>query len=178
MRKSLRMFALLMAASMLIWIAGCGEDEEEEEKGQSPEVIQHDEARDEAKILEIIDKQFEAFNRHDAEAVAFPAAENYENWDRSVKSKSAKIQEIEALFEEHPNIQGKRIKFSITFVTPDVAIYKDVAEFRNMVDEDGKTLPPDYELWAGVWVKKNGEWIEVASFCKEIEKADVEKSLN
>ena len=142
------------------------------------EVPVEDEAKDRAKILEIIDKQFEAFNKHDAEAVVFPAAENYENWDRSVKNKRYKRQEIEALFEEHPNIQGERIKYSITFVTPDVAIYKDVAEFRNVVDENGNTLPPEYELWAGVWVKKNGEWVEVASFCKEIEEADIERSLN
>jgi hypothetical protein len=38
MRRSLRIFALLMAASMLIWVAGCGDDEEEEEKGPAPEV--------------------------------------------------------------------------------------------------------------------------------------------
>lgn len=133
---------------------------------------------DAAAILKLVDQQFEAFNRHDAEAVALPAAENYENWDRSVKSKRAKIQEIEALFERHPKIQGERIKFSITFVTPDVAIYKDIAEFRNMVDENGKTLPPDYELWAGIWVKNNGKWVEVASFEKEIKRADIKDMLN
>lgn len=37
MKRSLGIFALLTAASMLIWIAGCGEDEEEE-KGPPPEV--------------------------------------------------------------------------------------------------------------------------------------------
>lgn len=31
MKKLLRIFALLMAASMLLWIAGCGDDDEEEE---------------------------------------------------------------------------------------------------------------------------------------------------
>lgn len=132
---------------------------------------------DRAAILKLVDQQFEAFNRHDAEAVALPAAKNYENWDRSVRSKGSKIAGIEALFERHPNIQGKRIKYSITFVTPDVAIYKDIAEFSNMVDENGKTLPPDYELWAGVWVKKNGKWVEVASFCKEIKRADIKDML-
>jgi hypothetical protein len=38
MKRSLRIFALLTAASMLIWIAGCGGDDEEEEKGPPPEV--------------------------------------------------------------------------------------------------------------------------------------------
>ena len=137
-----------------------------------------DEVEDKLAILKLVDQQFEAFNKHDAEAVALPAAENYENWDYSVKNKAAKIQTISRLFKEHPNIQGKRIKYRIIFVTPDVAIYKDIAEFFNMVDKNGKTLPPDYELWAGVWVKKNGKWVEVASFCKEIKKEDIEKSLN
>ena len=38
MKRLLRIFALLTAASMLIWIAGCGDDVEEEEKGPPPEV--------------------------------------------------------------------------------------------------------------------------------------------
>jgi hypothetical protein len=38
MKGLLRIFALLTAASMLIWIAGCGEDEEEEEAGPPPGV--------------------------------------------------------------------------------------------------------------------------------------------
>jgi|GEM_PF-1955771 len=38
MKVLLRIFALLTAASMLIWIAGCGEDEEEEEAGPAPKV--------------------------------------------------------------------------------------------------------------------------------------------
>jgi hypothetical protein len=38
MKRLLRIFALLTAASMLIWIAGCGGDDEEEEKGPPPEV--------------------------------------------------------------------------------------------------------------------------------------------
>jgi len=38
MNRLLRVFALLTAASMLIWIAGCGEEEEEEEKGPPPKV--------------------------------------------------------------------------------------------------------------------------------------------
>jgi hypothetical protein len=36
MRKLLSIFALLTAASMLIWIAGCGGDDEEEELGDPP----------------------------------------------------------------------------------------------------------------------------------------------
>jgi hypothetical protein len=36
MRKLLRIFALLMAASMLLWIAGCGGDDEEEEEVDPP----------------------------------------------------------------------------------------------------------------------------------------------
>jgi hypothetical protein len=39
MKRLLRIFALLMAASMLIWIAGCGDDDEEEEDaGPAPTV--------------------------------------------------------------------------------------------------------------------------------------------
>jgi hypothetical protein len=37
MKRALSIFALLMAASMLIWIAGCGEDDEEEAE---PPVVQ------------------------------------------------------------------------------------------------------------------------------------------
>jgi len=38
MIRLLRIFALLMAASMLIWIAGCGDDEEEEADTEAPTV--------------------------------------------------------------------------------------------------------------------------------------------
>jgi hypothetical protein len=38
MKGLLRIFALLTAASMLIWVAGCGDDEEEEEAGPAPGV--------------------------------------------------------------------------------------------------------------------------------------------
>jgi hypothetical protein len=38
MKGLLRIFALLTAASMLIWIAGCGEEEAEEEAGPPPSV--------------------------------------------------------------------------------------------------------------------------------------------
>lgn len=39
MTRLLRIFALLMAASMLLWIAGCGgDDDEEEDKGPAPSV--------------------------------------------------------------------------------------------------------------------------------------------
>ncbi|MBD3184139.1 hypothetical protein GF312_17780, partial [Candidatus Poribacteria bacterium] len=39
MKRFLRIFALLMAASMLIWLVGCGgDDEEEEETGPAPTV--------------------------------------------------------------------------------------------------------------------------------------------
>ncbi len=135
-------------------------------------------ADERAAILKTVDQQFEAFNKHDAEAVALPAAEHYENWDCSIKNRASKVQTIERLFREHPNIQGRRIKYRIIFVTPDVLIYKDIAEFSNMVGKNGEPLPPDYELWAGVWVKKDGKWVEVASFEKEIKKGDIEKSLN
>ena len=39
MKRSMSIFALLVAASMLIWLAGCGgDDEEEEDLGPAPEV--------------------------------------------------------------------------------------------------------------------------------------------
>jgi methionine-rich copper-binding protein CopC len=37
MRKILSIFALLTAASMLIWIAGCGDDDDDEEAGPPPQ---------------------------------------------------------------------------------------------------------------------------------------------
>ena len=40
MTKVLRIFALLTAASMLLWIAGCGgDDDDDDEKGPPPEVV-------------------------------------------------------------------------------------------------------------------------------------------
>lgn len=38
MKKALRIFALLMAASMLFWLVGCGGDDDEEEETPDPEV--------------------------------------------------------------------------------------------------------------------------------------------
>jgi hypothetical protein len=40
MKRFLRIFALLMAASMLIWLVGCGgDDDEEEDAGPAPNVV-------------------------------------------------------------------------------------------------------------------------------------------
>jgi hypothetical protein len=39
MKRLLRIFALLMAASMLIWIAGCGDDDDDDDDDVDPEVL-------------------------------------------------------------------------------------------------------------------------------------------
>jgi hypothetical protein len=136
-------------------------------------MVAPDEAEEAAQILAIVDQQFEDFNRHDVEALIAPAADDYQNWDCSVTSKAAKRVDILSLFDSYPTIHGERIKYSITFVTPEVAIYKDIARFSY-----GTVQMPDYEIWAGIWVKKNGEWVEVASFCTEISEEDVAGALN
>jgi hypothetical protein len=38
MRKLLSIFALLMAASMLVWFAGCGDDDDDDDAGPAPSV--------------------------------------------------------------------------------------------------------------------------------------------
>jgi uncharacterized protein (TIGR02246 family) len=124
-----------------------------------------DQAADEAAIRELVKKANEAFNRHDAEAMAAFFVENFETPDGKYRGRK----QVSDYFASMKNQYKQLDEIGIIFVTPDVAIFKEYGENTDNVDADGKSLPPSKALEAWVLVKKNGKWLAAALFPRPVE---------
>lgn len=124
-----------------------------------------DQAEDEAAIRKMVEQERAAYNKHDAKAMASSMVENIEGWTGERKGRK-QLSEYWA----RDKVQSKPLdEIGIIFVTPDVAILKTRSEYSGMVDEDGKSLPPEKSLASWVLVKKNGKWLLAAFFNRPIE---------
>ena len=129
-----------------------------------------DQAADEAAMRKLREQDDAAFNKHDAKAMANHNTENYVSWDGIGEGRQAFEKRMVEFFESQKDVQGKELELiDITFLTPNVAIYMARSEQSNLLDADGKPLPPNKTLVAIVFVKKNGKWLFAADFDKEIE---------
>ena len=130
-----------------------------------------DQAAEEPAIREAIKKLVAAWNSHDAKAhvalldgVAVP-------WESGAKgTKEGQEKWFTEYFAKQKDAKGKLLEeVGIVFVTPDVAIYKSYAEPSGMVDDAGKEIPPTKMLGAWVMVKRDGKWLNAASFFRPAE---------
>jgi hypothetical protein len=109
-------------------------------------------------------------NKHDAKAYAALFDQIYENWAGSIKGRAALEKSMAENFKNQKAYQYKALdEIGLIFVTPDVAVFKEHGEVSGYVDENGKTLPPSKILWAGIVVKRNGNWLIAAEFETPIE---------
>jgi uncharacterized protein (TIGR02246 family) len=156
------LFALLLSA--------CAPAPEPEPEPQpAPEPV-FDQAAEEAAIRKVVEKIIETANAHDVEAYTALHAEYAESWDGTAKGRVAWGKFVGDLWESQKDIQYKQLEeIGIVFVTPDVAIFKAVDEVTGSLDSDGTPLPPQNELRARVFVKKDGEWLYAAYFSRPIE---------
>ena len=132
--------------------------------------VMADQAADEAAIKKAMEQFYSIGNRHDSKAFVALIAEDYEEWDGSIKGLPAREKYISGLWERHKDLQLKvLVLIGIVFISRDVAIYKAREEFTGWLDADGKPLPPAKLLSARVLVKRNGKWLFAAAFTRPIE---------
>ena len=124
-----------------------------------------DQAADEAAIREVVKQANAAFNNHDAKAMAAFDVENIESWDGKRKGRKQLSEWFASMKGQYKQLD----EIGITFVTPDVAIFKEYGENTDRLDADGKPLPPQKALEAWVLVKKNGKWLGAAIFTRPAE---------
>jgi uncharacterized protein (TIGR02246 family) len=137
---------ILLAGAMFAWSAAAVIGAED-----SPQ------AADEAAIRQAATSYVEAFNKHDAQAVADQWSPDAVYLNRStgeeVVGRAAIVNQFAALFEEQPEVKLEVTVTSIQFVSPNVAIEQGTA----------KILVPNAEPeeieYSAVDVKRDGKWL-------------------
>ena len=116
-----------------------------------------DQSADEAAIRKAAASYVEAFNKHDAEAVA-------EQWSpeavylnhgtgEEVVGRAAIVEQFAALFKEQPAVKLEVTVASIQFVSPNVAIEQGTARILTPNTE------PEVTEYSAVDVKREGKWL-------------------
>src|SRR5438034_6473282 len=121
--------------------------------GQQPP----DQAADEAAIRKAAASYMEAFNKHDAQALADhwspDAVYHNRTTGEEAVGRSAIIEQFAALFKEQPQLKMEVTVTSVQFVSPNVAIEQGSA----------KTLAPNAEPeeteYSAVNVQRDGKWL-------------------
>jgi len=116
-----------------------------------------DPAADEAAIRKADEAYVEAFNKHDAKALADAWSPEAVYLNRitgdEVTGRAAIAEEFTALFNDQPAVKLELSVLSIQFVSPNVAVEQGIA----------KTLAPkaepEEEEYSAVFVKREGQWL-------------------
>jgi ketosteroid isomerase-like protein len=117
---------------------------------------------DEKAIREAYEQFVDAFNRHDAQAIAQLQDESYQIWEGGATGRAAAEKEYSSRFETQYGLKAQVLdEIGIVFVTPDVAIHKARVEVSS-----GETTK---YLVADVYVKRDGHWFRSAVFSTAIE---------
>ena len=146
--KKLAVF--ILGVSFAVLIGGC--------RGGGPQ--------DEGAIRKQIEQYQEAWNNHDATALAahFDLDGDQILPGRPIVSGRA---DLEKRWREHFSgmAQGRRITLtvdSIRFLKPDVAIINTSAEFTGGRDPEGREIPPGQDRGTWVIIKKGDQWLLTA----------------
>ena len=120
-----------------------------------------DQAEDEAAIRKAEEIYLKAYNAHDAKAVAATYDAPIEGWNGRLFTREEMEEMLAEMFAgQYKNLHVEvEEEISIYFVTPDVAIYKARLAGSGAVDEEGKPIPPRKNMYAKVYVNKNGKWL-------------------
>ncbi len=116
-----------------------------------------DQSADEAAIREAAASYVEAFNKHDAQAVADHWSPDAVYLNRStgeeVVGREAIVEQFAALFEEQPELKLEVTVTSIQFVSPNVAIEHGTAKIL------APNAEPEEIEYSAVDVKRDGKWL-------------------
>src|SRR5262245_4516705 len=121
--------------------------------GQQP----GDQSADEAAIRKQAASYAEAFNKHDAKAVADHWSPDAVYLNRStgeeVTGRAAIAEQFTALFQEQPELKMEVSVESVQFVSPNVAIERGTAKLLTPNEE------PEEVEYSAVDVKRDGQWL-------------------
>ena len=136
---------------------------------------QFDQKAEEAAIRKMMADSFAAYSRHDAKAMAAYFEDGYigyrKKWSREENVKSA-----EDTYAQYKDFHAEQPKeFGIDFLKPDVAIQRRVSKYSSSSGPDGKPAPPFYGLRASVLMKKDGKWIVVAQFGRQMTDEEIKE---
>jgi uncharacterized protein (TIGR02246 family) len=121
--------------------------------GQQPA----DQSADEAAIRKAATSYMEAFNKHDAKALADLWSPDAVYLNRTtgedVVGRAAIVEQFAALFKEQPELKLQVSVASVQFVSPNVAIERGTAKFIS------PNAVPDEIEYSAVDVKRDGKWL-------------------
>jgi uncharacterized protein (TIGR02246 family) len=121
--------------------------------GQQP----GDQAADEAAIRKTVASYVEAFNKHDAKALADHWSPDAVYLNRStgeeVVGRAAIAEQFAALFKEQPAVKLEVSVASVQFVSPNVAVERGTAKLI------GPNSEPEEIEYSAVDVKRDGQWL-------------------
>ena len=159
-----KLFIMLSLALVLCFAYGCVK--EDDDVAEKPAV---DIATEEAAIRNIMKIAIEGINNHDIQAHLSTLTEEFETWsgkgDKDKREKS-----FTELWEWQKNVMYNLVEvYGITFISPDVALYKARYESTGEIEKDGTPIPRNE--WEGVWIlaKKGEKWLIPAWFTRPIE---------
>jgi uncharacterized protein (TIGR02246 family) len=139
--------------------------------GQEP----GDQAASEAAIRKAAASYMEAFNKHDAQALADHWSPDAVYLNRTtgeeVSGRAAIAQQFAALFKEQPAVKLEVTVASVQFVSPNVAIEQGSARMLSPNDE------PEETEYSAVNVRREGKWLldRVTDKSKEVIPTNYEK---
>jgi ketosteroid isomerase-like protein len=161
-RASLVGLATAVVAGLAAVVAGHGQ-------GVEPDSA-FDPVAEEKAIREALAQILDAYGASDSKTMASLSDETFMN-TRMVRTGREEVEKWWAtVFEAWGPTTVHPIRdFGIVFVTPDVAIWRGISEFRDRVDADGNPVPPQQVIGANVWVKRNGRWYRAATFVQPLD---------
>jgi ketosteroid isomerase-like protein len=157
---------LLMIIPLVILLCFTFSCQQGEEVAEEPAV---DIEAEEAAIRETMKTAIEGLNNHDIQAHLSTLTEDFETWSGRGE-KNAREKYFTELWEWQKNVKYNVVEeLGITFISPDVALYKARCESTGEIEKDGTPIPRNE--WQGAWIlaKKGGKWLIPAWYTRPIE---------
>ena len=123
------------------------------------ELMETNQNADEIAIRETMEKSINGLNNHDIEAHLSTLIEDYETWSGRGELK-AREKNFTELWKWQKSAMYKVVEeLGISFISPDVALYRARYERTGQIEKDGTPIPRNE--WQGVWIlaKKGGKWL-------------------
>ena len=158
-----KLFMVIPLVFLLCFTFSC---QKGEEVAEEPVV---DVEAEKAAIRETMKKALDGLNNHDIQTHLSTLTEDFESWSgRGEKNAREKL--FTELWEWQKNAKYNVVEeLGITFISPDVALYKVRFERTGEIEKDGTPIPRNE--WQGVWIlaKKRGKWLIPAWYTRPIE---------
>jgi ketosteroid isomerase-like protein len=145
---------------------GCepGDIRIETDTDTEPEV---DYEAEEKAIREVISRIREAYGKKDAKVMADTADEKLYTFTETAEGSEAIERMFADFFEDNETMKLNPLEdMGVHFLTPNVAVFMGRYEFLDMVDAEGKPLPPQEFIGVNHYVKRNGQWKRASAYLR------------